>query len=86
MHQLWCLLHRVAVRGSAHPLGLGWIDLLQVWGMLSSSPASPGGLHCFFIRYLTVWGVEPVVTHQTSRLVSTGVCGVQEKQAGGSSV
>ncbi len=30
----------------------------------------------FFILYLTVWGVEPVVTHQTSWLESTGVCGV----------
>ncbi len=39
-----CLLHRVAVRGSAHPLGLSWVDLLQVWGMLFSSPASPGAL------------------------------------------
>ena len=26
-----------------------------------------------FILYLTVWGVEPVVTHQTSWLESTGV-------------
>ncbi len=39
-----------------------------------------------FISYLTVWGVEPVVAHQTSRLESTGVCGAQQKQAGGSSV
>ncbi len=28
-----------------------------------------------FILYLTVWGVEPVVTHQTSCLESTGVFG-----------
>jgi len=28
-----------------------------------------------FILYLTVWGVEPVVTHQTFCLESTGVCG-----------
>ncbi len=28
-----------------------------------------------FILYLTVWGVEPVVTHKTSWLESTGaVC------------
>ena len=40
----------------------------------------------FFIFYLTVWGVEPVVTHQTSWLESTGVCGVQQNQAGESSV
>ncbi len=39
-----------------------------------------------FTYYLTVWGVEPIVTHQTSWLVSTGACGVQENQAGGSSV
>ena len=26
-----------------------------------------------FMFYLTVWGVEPVVTHQTSWLESTGV-------------
>ena len=38
------------------------------------------------IIYLTVWGVEPVVTHQTSWLESTGVCGVRQNQAGGSSV
>ncbi len=31
-----------------------------------------------FICGLSVWGVEPVVTHQTSRLESTGVCGVQQ--------
>ena len=41
-------------------------------------------LHSFC--YLTVWGVEPVVTHHTSWLESTGVCGVQQDQAGGSSV
>ena len=27
---------------------------------------------------LTVWGVEPVVTHETSWLKSTGVCGVRQ--------
>ena len=27
-----------------------------------------------FIQYLAVWGVEPVVTHQTSWLESTGEC------------
>ena len=32
----------------------------------------------FFILYSTVWGVEPVVTHQTSWLESTGVCGVRQ--------
>ena len=35
---------------------------------------------------LTVWGVEPVVTHETSWLESTGLCGVRQSQAGGSSV
>jgi len=40
----------------------------------------------YFILYLAVWGVEPVVTHQTSWLESTGVCGVRQNQAGGSSV
>jgi len=30
-----------------------------------------------FILYLTVWGVEPVVTHQTSWLESTGVIACQ---------
>ena len=30
--------------------------------------------------YLTVWGVEPVVTHQTSWLESTGVCGVRKRK------
>ncbi len=38
------------------------------------------------ILYLTVWGVEPVVPHQTSGLESTGVCGVQQNQVGGSSM
>ena len=32
----------------------------------------------FFTSYLTVWGVEPAVTHQTSWLDSTGVRGVQQ--------
>ena len=35
---------------------------------------------CIFIFQLTVWGVEPVVTHQISWLESTGVCGVQQNQ------
>ncbi len=30
-------------------------------------------LFSFFILYLTVWGVEPVVIHQTTWLESTGV-------------
>jgi len=34
------------------------------------------GFH--FMFYLSVWGVEPVVIHQTSWLESTGVCGVQQ--------
>ncbi len=34
-------------------------------------------LFIHFILYLTVWGVEPVVTHQTSWLESTGVGAVQ---------
>ncbi len=42
-------------------------------------------IHFFFIQHLTVWGVEPVVTHQTSWLESTGICGVQQNQAGGNS-
>ena len=39
-----------------------------------------------FMQHLTVWGVEPVVTHQTSWLESTGVCGVRQNQAGENSV
>ena len=39
----------------------------------------------FLILYFTVWGVEPVVTHQTSWLESTGACGVRQTQTGGSS-
>ena len=31
-----------------------------------------------FIQHLTVWGVKPVVTHQTFWLESTGVCGVRQ--------
>ncbi len=30
-------------------------------------------MHNVSILHLTVWGVEPVVTHQTSWLESTGV-------------
>ncbi len=36
--------------------------------------------------HLTVWGVKPVVTHHTSWLEGTGVCGVRQNHAGGSSV
>ena len=37
-----------------------------------------------FMLYLTIWGVGPIVTHQTSWLESTGVCGVQQiKLVGG---
>ena len=36
----------------------------------------------FFILCLTVWGVEPDVTHQTSWLGSTGECGVPQNQVG----
>ena len=32
------------------------------------------------------WGVAPVMTHQASWLGSTGTCGVQQHQAGVSSV
>ncbi len=39
----------------------------------------------FYDSTLT-YSVEPVVTHQTSCLVSTGLCGVRQNQAGGSSV
>ena len=35
----------------------------------------------YFVLHLTVWGVEPVVTHQTSWLESTGVCGVRQNHA-----
>ncbi len=41
--------------------------------------------HVSFVLYHTVWGVEPVLTHQTSWLESTGVCGVRQHQAGGNS-
>ncbi len=39
-----------------------------------------------FVLYLTGLGVEPVATHQTSWLDSTSVCGMQQIQAGESSV
>ena len=35
-----------------------------------------------FILCLSVWGVEPDVTHQTSWLGSTGECGVPQNHAG----
>ena len=37
----------------------------------------------YFHLCLTVWGVEPDVTHQTSWLGSTGECGVPQNQVGG---
>ncbi len=52
-------------------------------------PADPGECHqgvggwlgkhfvisfCVFFLYLTVWGVEPLETHQKSWLEGTGVC------------
>ncbi len=67
-------------------------DVRAVFGIaysvhiISMRPHPHGGLqapqsvchHLIFIMYLTVWGVEPVVTHQTSWLESTGVCGVRQ--------
>ena len=53
--------------------------------MVKRCIAKQKGVACF-IEYLTVWGVEPVVTHQTSWLESTGVCGVRQNQASGSYV
>ncbi len=41
----------------------------------------PADFH--FIYYLTVWGVEPDVTHQTSWHESTNVYDVRQNQAGG---
>ena len=35
-------------------------------------------LFVLFIFYLIVWNAKPVVTHQTSWLESTGVCGVRK--------
>jgi len=46
------------------------------WTMLLSKMKQPGEskfITNHFIHCLTVWGVEPVVTHQTSWLESTGV-------------
>ena len=51
--------------------------------MISGRPAYPQ-LSIHFILDLTVWGVEAVVTHQTSWFESTGVCGVRQNQVGGS--
>ena len=38
---------------------------------------------CFtvFHSHVTAWGVEPVMIHQTSWLVSTGACDVRQDQA-----
>ena len=47
-------------------------------GVDMESPTCTHFLVSFFLLYLTVWGVEPAVTHQTSWLESTGVCGVQQ--------
>ena len=55
------------------------------WGNCSGTLCSES-LECFSHYHSTVWGVEPVMTHQTSWLESTGVCGLRQNQAGGSSV
>ncbi len=52
---------------------LGDLPMLEVSSFHSSN------------QNLTVWGVEPVVTHQTSWLESTGVCDVRQILAGGDS-
>ena len=44
----------------------------------SLSPAGQEISHVHFITNLMVWGMEPIVTHQTSWLESTGVCGAQQ--------
>ncbi len=52
-----------------------------VW---ESSSFCPGGQHIhfmFFIQFRKVWGVEPVVTHQTSWLGSTGVYVIHQSGA-----
>ncbi len=36
----------------------------------------------YFITGVLVWGVEPGVTHRTSWLEGTGMCGVQQYLAG----
>ncbi len=53
----------------------------KLWGGLTGCSAGDKAtcfvvacVKCYhFLLYLTVWGVEPVVTHQTSWLESTGV-------------
>ena len=54
--------------------------------LLSNTVSGTVFFSFFSILCLTVWGVEPVVTHQTSWLGSTGQRGVRQNQAGGSSV
>ncbi len=54
--------------------------------MLCAVAAALIQYHYLFILHFTIWGVKPVVTHQTSWLESTGLCGVRQNQAGGSSV
>ncbi len=53
-----------------------WHQHLMPIGPLHQCPQLKS-FHFHFILYLTVWGVEPVATRQTSWLESTGVCGVQ---------
>ncbi len=55
-------------------------DLLDFDGLSMDAPPAANAqvspcIH--FISYLTAWGVEPVVTHQTSWLESTGAVCVQ---------
>ncbi len=58
----------------------GWTTLLSKMKQLGES----NFVTIHFIHYVTVWGVEPVVTHRTSWLESTGVPGTSSamKQPG----
>ena len=47
-----------------------------------SSDSTQSAVFFLFILCLTVWGVVPDVTHQTSWLGSTGECGVPQNQVG----
>jgi len=50
------------------------------WHCVLLAASSLGGADFYFV-HLTVWGVEPVLTHQIPWLESTGVCGVHRNQA-----
>ena len=79
-------LEREGVRPQRQPDSTGGIGLPGAATTLGDliPPCDLIGFYLFIIA-LTVWGVESLVTHSTSWLECTGVCGVPQNRVGGSS-